>query len=285
MAKDNLNELAAQIADDLANAALTNVMNAIPGETIKEQYREELQKFLRGGVDVVLRDKDYRAYVKRGVYEFSEKIAEDYTQAALTKIAEKLPPGNGRDALQRNIVELSREGLNALLGNGDWDALETKLTLAISETAQNYVTDAGQYLACKSVQTIAEQFKYKGRGRGNTAKNRQIRELSETLQENLAENIQIGVAKIWQGQNFDAVCEEILITTGKETAKKFIAENSGKYIGKFGDSLYRQVKFSGKGSRAVNRQLKNILVSRCEHADSRVLGVLQLCFHPSETFV
>ena len=278
MAKDNLSELAAQIADNLANTALANVMNAIPDDVVKEQYRQELHKFLRGGVDVVLYNKDYRAYVKRGVYELGEKIAEDYTQAALKQIAEKLPPGNGRDALQRNIAELSREGLNALLDNGDWSALETKLTAAISDTAQNYVTDAGQYLACKSVQTIADNFKDRGRGKGNTAKNRQINALSKTMQENLADNIKIGVARIWQGQNFDAVCEEIFINVGKETAKKFVTENSEKYIGRFGDSIHRQVKFSGKGSRAVNKQLRNVQGSfeqaATQHVGQNVIAVL-----------
>lgn len=253
---DNFQELASEIACSLTEEALSAAMNHIPDDIMKGEYREKLTEFLQGGIHVALTNEDYESYLKHGIYDAAEHMANQYTEAALKSIAGSVPDGILRKAVENDLSSLARDGISGICNGESFEAVQAMLISKASVLARERATEQAQFMVGKAIESIADRCKDKGRGKARTKKNLHIQALSDNLHDSICTNLEQSIDEIWQGRNLDAVCKDMLKRTGKQAIQRFVEENSQKFIQQAGNAIYSQFRFSGKGSRFKNRELR-----------------------------
>ena len=253
---NNFQKLASEIACSLTEEALAAAMNHLPNNMIKDEYKEKLTEFLKDGIHVALTGEDYELYLKDGVYDIAERMANRYTEAALKSIADSVPEGILRTAVKKDLSSLAKDGISGICNGESFEAVQAMLISRAFVLAREHATEQAQFMVGKAIESIADRCKDKGRGKAHTKKNLQIQALSDNLRDSIYTNIEQSVDEIWQGRNLDSVCKDMLKRTGKQVIQRFVEENSQKYIQQAGNALYSQFRFSGKGSRFKNHEFR-----------------------------
>lgn len=249
------------MASDMVNDALGYVMEQFPDDETREELQERLQNILADGVNAALNGDDYAEKMEQGSRETAAWAAKHYTEKALELLEEELPEGEKRDIIHSNLLAISQIGIEAICFGKDWETVSTKLAEqaknAASEYAKAQAKDTGKQIASQAIDSLAEHFKDKGRGKGRTRKNREIQAFSDTLKKNVAASIADSIDATWEGKELSAVGADLLKDTAKRTARAYIERGSKGFAKMAGESIAGSLKTSGKGSRKINHQIKN----------------------------
>ena len=172
------------------------------------------------------------------INDVSERIAsgaKKLLDEAVKNISTRLPDDDDKEAFLARIDALEMQGIKALIDGQDCQryleqgAYETSVWLA------NHYADA-------ILSHVARYFP-KGKARNEIAD--ALRELSHT-----------GIEGFCSGKSVKEIRESLALCA-KEELKNYVAENSSKMSEKLGKNMYKTLKVSGKGSRQVNRRIRD----------------------------
>lgn len=170
-------------------------------------------------------------FIQQKISEGVNKIAEN----AIENIARRLP----NDAEKQNFLERMKniiaEGIDATINGQDYQkhlergAYETSVFLA------NHYADA-------ALKKVCNEFP---RGKTRNAISDALQEISRR-----------GIESLCSGNSLDAVKAE-LSAIAQSHFKNYVHEQAKIFSKDFGNNIYKNIKFSGRGSRAKNKNLRD----------------------------
>ena len=166
--------------------------------------------------------------------EYIAGAAEDIIDEAINNIAEKLPDDRAKADFLRRLDENMRQGMQAVINGRDYQ----------------------QYLNRGAYETsvwLANHY-------ANIALNRIVNEIPrskarDTVQGALQLLTQRGIESLCRGDSLDEIKFQ-LSSCAKGQIKSYTAGEVQKLANEAMGSLYKNIKFSGRGSRKINRHLK-----------------------------
>lgn len=185
---------------------------------------KSVEKFINDVVDDVLN-------------EINQKISDSANEIvgnAIDNIAKHLPTNSEKKDFLARMQKIKTEGIEAAINGEDYKkclergAYETSLYLA------NHYAD----VALKSVSKEFPEGKTK-------------REIFSALQEMSKK----GIECLCSGESLEVVKQQ-LSSIGKSHFKKYVDSQSKIWSKNIGNSIYRKIKFSGRGSRKKNQYLR-----------------------------
>lgn len=160
--------------------------------------------------------------------------ADELVGNALNNIAKYLPTDSEKENFLARIHEIKAEGIEAALNGEDY---RQYLNRGAYETSV--------FLANHYAKEILERAKNKfPRGKTRDAIFSALQEMSRR-----------GIEGLCGGESLEVVKNQ-LANIGREHFKKYVENQSKIWSKNFGNSLYRKIKFSGRGSRKKNQYLR-----------------------------
>lgn len=160
--------------------------------------------------------------------------AEDILSEAIYNIADRLPNDSAKEDFLRRLNEEMRLGFRAAIDGSDYQrhlnrgAYETSVWLA------NHYAD-------KALNRVVKELP-----RGKTR---------DTVQNALELLTHRGIEGLCRGDSLDEIKLE-LANCARGQIKNFAVGESQRMANEISSSLYKNLKFTGKGSRKINRQIK-----------------------------
>lgn len=161
--------------------------------------------------------------------------AKSLLDSAIDTIAKRLPNDGDKKKFLESIDYLEEQGIRAVINGEDYrqyierGAYETSVWLA------NHYADA-------ALNRVAKNFP---RGKAKNEIVSALRELSRT-----------GIEGLCSGNSAEQI-KASLADCAKEQIKEYVKNNSKKWASNVGDSMYKLLKTSGKGSRKTNRYIRS----------------------------
>ncbi len=163
------------------------------------------------------------------------KGAKELLDNAVKTVADRLPDDGDKKKFLESIEELELQGIKAVINGEDYrqyierGAYETSVWLA------NHYADA-------ALNRVAKNFP---RGKAKNEIVSALRELSRT-----------GIEGLCSGNSAEQI-KASLANCAKEQIKEYVKNNSKKWASNVGDSMYKLLKTSGKGSIKTNRYIRS----------------------------
>ena len=163
------------------------------------------------------------------------KGAKELLDNAVKTVADRLPDDGDKKKFLESIEDLELQGIKAVINGEDYmqyverGAYETSVWLA------NHYADA-------ALNRIAKNFP---RGKAKNEIVSALRELSRT-----------GIEGLCSGNSVEQI-KASLANCAKNQVKEYVKNNSQKWASNVGDSMYKLLKTSGKGSRKTNRYIRS----------------------------
>lgn len=255
---ENAKEFIVHIANSLVESALSDIAERLEDDGEREDFIRRVEEFSLGGISGILSYKEFAEKTKDEVIYKAEKISKSYVEAALLNIINELPDGEYKELLHDDLRDISYYGISAVIRGDSIEVVQSELKRMVSCMAKNQVKRGTISLANQAVESVAELFKKKGGRNSKGRNNRHINLLTFELKQQLESNISQGVDALWAGEDFYSIGKQVIVDSGKEVIKNFAIQTAGDYIGKIGNSAFKKLKVSGKGSRAINRQIEGV---------------------------
>ena len=169
-------------------------------------------------------------FIRQKISEGATKISNN----AIENIARRLPDDDAKKDFIARLKNISAEGIDAAINGREYQNCLERGAYETSAFLANHYADAALNRVCKELPQ---------------GKTRQV--VTDALQEMSRR----GIESLCSGNSLDAVKAE-LSTIAKNHFKNYAAEQIQHFSKNFGDGIYQKIKFSGRGSRSKNKNLR-----------------------------
>ena len=170
-----------------------------------------------------------------GINDLITEATENIINEAILNIAEMMPNDEAKEDFLKNLDNNIHQGLNAVITGQDYQYYLNQSAYEASVFLANHYTDMALHSVIKKMPH---------------GKNR------ETIQNALEVLSHRGIESLCRGTSLDEIKSE-LAKCAKGQLKNYIASEIQRQVDNISNSLYKNLKFSGKGSRAKNRYIKS----------------------------
>ena len=169
-------------------------------------------------------------FIKQKISESASKITDE----ALKNIIGNLPDEYAKQDFIARMKNITAEGVEAIIDRREYQNSLEKGAYAVSIYFANHYADAALSRICQELpQGKTRQF----------------------VTDVLYEISRSGIENLCSGGTVDAVKNE-LSTIAENHAKNFAREQIQNFSQDFGNGIYKQIKFTGSGSREKNKNLR-----------------------------
>ena len=252
--KQKISEGASKIVEN----AVDNLARRLPDDAAKKDFLARMKNIAAEGVDATINGQDYQKHLERGAYETSVFLANHYADAALKKVCNELPRGKTYDAISVALQEISHRGIESLCSGNSLDAVKAELSAIAQSHFQNFVHEQAKIFSKDLGNNVYKNFKFSGRG--SRAKNKNLREGTNLLEDELAFQITDNVMDFLDGKkNFGDAAKDIVVNTGANAVKTYtkrqgaeLATEAFKTLSKLAEKEIKNQLIKNTATSALN---------------------------------
>lgn len=187
------------LSEFYVDQALQSVMDQLPDDESKKELQRELKELSLQGMNSVINGRGFEQELKQGAVHAAKFTANHYTKNALTALEKKLPSGKVKNVVVQNLQDLTQNGIESICNGANLDDVVNEMEASLSLKTKEYLKSESAKIGASWIDSIAGNFKDKGRGKGRTSKNRKINALTGQMKTNLALNIGENLDALWRG--------------------------------------------------------------------------------------
>ena len=263
------------LTDFYVNNAVQTIIDKLPDDDSREIFQQELEEIGRQGIHSLMSGQGFEEELKQGAISAAKYAATHYTKEALENVAAKMPEGYARSIVEEDLCELTVNGISSICDGADMESVINDIEMHFSLRTKNFLKLQSEKIGDSWIDSIAGEFKDKGRGKGRTRKNREINNISGHIKRNLHANIAINLEELWQGnKDLPTALGDIATDTAEAAAIDYVEEKAKK----IGDDILKNVTQKASKeivSRIEDKTIKSITKKGLKQLSS-VDGVVEV---------
>ncbi len=272
------NEVLATVADMTdfyVNRALQGVMEQMSSVKEQETFQSELQNIANENISALFNGVDFESSLKQSAIQAAQLTATTYTKDILSRVVDKLPNGKSKEIVQETLSNLVDSGIEAICDGSDMDDVFNQMETQLSIKTKEYLKTESAKIGESWIDSLAGNFKDKGRGKGGTKKNRNINAFSGHIKTQLAMNISENLDALWQGnKDLPTAFGDVAFDTAVNAAEDFVKDKAEEIGNKVLKSVTKTVE------KELVKQIENKAVKGALNAGlkkvSNVQGLMEL---------
>ena len=252
--KQKISESASKIAND----AIENIARRLPDDAAKKDFIARIKNISAEGIDATINGQEYQKYLERGAYETSVFLANHYADETLKRVCKELPQGKTRQIVTDSLYEMSHRGIEIFCSGGSIDEVKAELSTIAKNHFKNYATEQIQHLSKNVGNGVYKQIKFSGRG--SRAKNKNLREGTNLLADELAFQITDNFSAVLDGRkSLSSAAKDIAVNTAKNSAVTYtkrqgaeLATSAIKELSKLAEKEIKNQLLKNTATSALN---------------------------------
>ena len=248
-----------EIATHTVYTVFDTVASRLPDGKVKVLFLSDIRTMAANGVVAVISNEDWRQVLQEKLKQYSVGYAKDVSHEAITKAKEYLPETQYSALLCNNAEELAGNIIEAVADGNDVDALLDQVVWEAEEYAKRNVKELTARQVNKAIDEavdyMADKARDKRRGKYRSRYNKKIKLYTESVRSTLKDNAGLAVARVLDGEDFEAIASDYAINSTKKIASDILVDQSKDATLRLVKSGAKQLHTSGKGSRRVNKRI------------------------------
>lgn len=245
-------------ASKIANNAIENIARRLPDDAAKKDFIARIKNISAEGIDATINGQEYQKYLERGAYETSVFLANHYADETLKRVCQKLPQGKTHQIVTDSLAEMSHRGIEIFCSGGSLDEIKAELSTIAKSHFKNYAAEQIQHFSKNVGDGIYKQIKFSGRG--SRSKNKNLREGTNLLADELAFQITDNLSDVLDGKkNLSDAAKDIAVNTAKNSVVTYtkrqgaeLATSAIKELSKLAEKEIKNQLLKNTATSALN---------------------------------
>ena len=250
--KNEVFTVVTDLTDFYVNNAVQAMMDKLPDDDSREIFQQELEQIGKQGINSLISGEGFEEELKHGAVSAAKYAATHYAKEALENVATKMPEGYVKSIVEEDLCELTVSGISSICDGADMDSVINDIETHFSLKTKNYLKSQSEKIGDSWIDSIAGEFKDKGRGKGRTRRNREIANISGHIKRNLHVNIAINLEELWQGnKDLPTALGDIAADTAEAVVIDYVEEKAKQ----IGDDILKNV--TQKASKEIVSRIED----------------------------